>query len=318
MGSTRRSCSERFDARKSRSWTTSSLVTFRPVPPLAPGARVAVVAPSGPFDAAALERGIEVVSRRYVVSIRPVLQPHRYLAGTDAQRLDAVQRAFDDDGVSAVFAARGGYGAMRLLPTLRLAPKPVIGFSDVTALHAALSTAGLRSVHGPVVTQLGNQPADVSERLFALLEGKPVGALHGTEALRAGVAEGPLLGGNLSVLASLVGTRFMPSLRGAVLLLEDIGERPYRLDRMFTQLRLSGALDGVAGIALGEFTGCEEKDAAYSSAEVWRELIQPLGVPCVAGFAIGHGAINQPVVFGARVRLDAAEKTLTPLEGLSA
>lgn len=289
------------------------------MPLLSPGGRLSVVAPSGPFDAAKFEAGLGVLRRRYLPEVMPEASArHRYLAGTDAQRLAGLQRALDDEAVKTVVAARGGYGAMRLLASLSVSrPVTLLGFSDITALHLAWQAKGFRSVHGPVVTQLGAQPEDVVQRTFELLEGRAVGSLRGTDTVRAGRAEGPLIGGNLSLLASLVGTRWLPSLAGAVLLLEDVGERPYRLDRMFTHLVLSGALNGVAAIVLGEFTDCEEKDATFSSAEVLSELTGALGVPVLAGLPIGHGAVNQPVVLGAQVRVDAGAKTLEPLEGLA-
>ena len=134
----------------------------------------------------------------------------------------------------------------------------------------------------------------------------------------AGIAEGPLVGGNHSVLTRLLGTRFMPATRGAVLLLEDVGERPYRLDRMWTHLALAGIFDGLAGIVLGDFTACDERDADYGSADVLVSLAQQTGLPCAAGFAIGHGTINLPVPLGARVRLDAAAGRLEFLEALVA
>jgi muramoyltetrapeptide carboxypeptidase len=130
----------------------------------------------------------------------------------------------------------------------------------------------------------------------------------------SGVAEGPLLGGNLSVLSRLLGTSFLPQAQGAILLLEDTGERPYRLDRIWTHLALMGLFGRVAGIVLGEFIACEEKDADYSSADVLRELAAATGLPCAAGFPIGHGAVNEPVPLGARVRLDADARRLTFLE----
>jgi muramoyltetrapeptide carboxypeptidase len=129
------------------------------------------------------------------------------------------------------------------------------------------------------------------------------------------MAEGHLIGGNLTVFVHLLGTPYMPPLDGAVLLLEDVGERPYRLDRMWNHLRLAGVFSRVRGIVLGEFTGCEEKDADYSSADVLRELAKETGLPCAAGFPIGHGAINYPVALGTQVRLEADTSRLTFLEG---
>ncbi len=124
----------------------------------------------------------------------------------------------------------------------------------------------------------------------------------------------PLLGGNLAVLTRLLGTPYLPPLESAVLLLEDVAERPYQIDRMWTHLELAGVFRQVSGIVLGSFSGCEEKGAAYTSAEVLRELAQGTALPCAAGFPIGHGARNQPVALGVRVRLDAAACRLTPLE----
>jgi muramoyltetrapeptide carboxypeptidase len=153
------------------------------------------------------------------------------------------------------------------------------------------------------------------ERLFALLESPtPAAALTGSETYVGGVAEGRLLGGNLSVLSRLIGTSFMPALEDAVLLLEDQGERPYRLDRMWTHLALAGVFARVKGIVLGRFTQCEEQDAPYSSAQVLRELAQATGLPCAAGFPIGHGDENEPVPLGVRVRLDADARLLSFLE----
>jgi muramoyltetrapeptide carboxypeptidase len=292
---------------------------YRAFPALRPGDPVTVVAPASSFDRGSFEAGLEIIGRRYQVHYDPgVLTRHRYLAGPDARRLGEIYRALADPGCRAVFCARGGYGIMRLLPGLEgvpLAPKPVIGFSDVTALHQLLQRERLVSIHGPVITQLGRLDQAARARLFELLESDaPIAALTGTETCVAGVAEGPLLGGNLSVLTRLLGTPFLTPLEGAILLLEDVGERPYRLDRMWTHLALAGVFRQVRGIVLGAFTGCEEKDAEYSSADVLRELATAAGLPCAAGFPIGHGEHNQPVPLGVRVRLDAGERSLTFLE----
>jgi muramoyltetrapeptide carboxypeptidase len=287
---------------------------------LKPGSNVAVAAPSGPFDRPSFEKGLAVLAARYQPVVRPdIFSTHRYLAGDDTRRLAELRDALR---LPAVFCARGGYGAMRLLPSLtpsEFPALPLVGFSDITALHAGCALAGHRSAHAPVLTQLGNQPAEVVERLWALLEhpGTPA-PLQGTGAIGSGTASGPLLGGNLSVLTRLIGTPWLPPLDGAVLLVEDVGERPYRLDRMLMHLKLSGALARLAGFALGDFTGCDEKEAAYGPVDVVSELIAATGKPCVLGLPIGHGAVNQPVPLGAQVRLQTATSRLEFLEGLVA
>ncbi len=293
---------------------------FHPVAGLAPGARVAVVAPASAFDRASFENGLAIIGGRYDVSYQPALfERRRYLAGPDERRLAELGDALLDPAIKAVFCARGGYGATRLLrrlSTLELAaPKPLVGFSDITALHFWLQSRGIMSIHGPVLTQLGQLPGETRQRLFDLLESTaPAAPLRGSETYVPGVAEGPLLGGTLSVVTRLLGTSYLPPLEGAILLLEDVGERPYRLDRMWMHLDLAGVLRQVRGIALGSFTHCEEKDGDYSAADVLRELALAAGLPCVAGFPIGHGAVNEPVPLGARVRLDAGARTLTFLE----
>lgn len=297
----------------------SSAPRYRAFPALRPGDPVTVVAPAGPFDRASFEAGLEVISRRYRVHYDPgVLTRQRYLAGSDARRLGEIWRALADGDSRAVFCARGGYGVMRLLPGLEGVPltaKPVIGFSDITALHQLLQRHGLVSIHGPVLTQLSRLSAHAHERLFELLESEaPAATLTGAETYVDGTAEGPLLGGNMAVLTRLLGTPYLAALEGAILLLEDVGERPYQLDRMWTHLALAGVFRQVRGIVLGGFTGCEEKDAEYSSTDVLRELAAATGLPCAAGFPIGHGAHNQAVPLGVAVRLDAGSRSLTFLE----
>jgi len=205
---------------------------------------------------------------------------------------------------------------MRLLPKLRCRPdKPIIGFSDITALHQWQQCHGRVSIHGPVLTQLGRFGLAAGPRLFSLLEStSPAAPLRAADTWVEGSAEGPLLGGNLSVFTRLLGTPYMPELEGAILMLEDVGERPYRLDRMWTHLQLAGVFQKVRGIALGTFTHCEERDADYSSQDVLRELAVATGVPCAAGFPIGHGDVNEPVPLGVRVHLDATAGRLTFLE----
>jgi muramoyltetrapeptide carboxypeptidase len=285
------------------------------------GDRVAVIAPASGFERDAFEAGLALIGARYRPEVGAgIFERHRYLAGSDTRRLDELFAALADPGIRAVFCARGGYGATRLLSRLGGrappgTPKALIGFSDITALHLWAQSHGRRSIHGPVLTQLGRLPAATAERLFALLESqRPAPALKGAASYVGGVAEGTLLGGNLSVFSRMLGTAFMPALDGAILLLEDQGERPYRLDRMWTHLQLAGVFARVRGIALGSFTACEEAQADYTSGEVLRELAAATGLPCAAGFPVGHGDVNEPLPLGVRVRLDAGAATLSFLE----
>jgi muramoyltetrapeptide carboxypeptidase len=295
--------------------------TYQPVPALHRGDRVAVIAPASGFERSAFEAGLAVIGERYRVEQGPgIFERHRYLAGSDERRLAELTAALGDPGIRGVFCVRGGYGATRLLKRLAAvvppgAPKALVGFSDITALHLWLQFHGRRSIHGPVLTQLARLPAATAERLFALLEStQPAPPLQGSDTYVRGVAEGVLLGGNLSVFSRMLGTPFMPPLDGAILLLEDQGERPYRLDRMWTHLELAGVFARVRGIALGSFTACEEPQADYDSAAVLRELAMETGLPCAAGFPIGHGEVNEPLPLGVRVRLDASAARLSFLE----
>ena len=280
-----------------------------------------MIAPASSFERSAFDAGLALLGARYRTEYGAGLfERQRYLAGSDARRLAELRGALADPGIRAVFCARGGYGATRLLAQLGAhapegAAKPLVGFSDITALHLWLQSHGRISIHGPVLTQLQRLPGATCARLFDLLESpRPAPPLNGTATYVRGSAEGPLLGGNLSVFSRLLGTSFMPPLDGAVLLLEDQGERPYRLDRMWTHLQIAGVFARVRGIVLGSFTACEERDASYTSAEVLRELAQSTGVPCAAGFPLGHGDVNEPVPLGVRVRLDADAARLSFLE----
>jgi len=282
-----------------------------PVPFLQPGAEVRVIAPSSAFNVEDLQHGLTLLARRYSVSHAPSLFDRQgYLAGSDDRRLAELQGAIDDPAVSAIFPARGGYGATRLLDALDLRalqarPKLLVGFSDITALHARWTQCGIGSVHGPMVAALGRAGEAQLERVIEAVEGRGVRVLEGLRPLSPGRARGPLLGGNLAVLCSLLGTPFMPDLRGAVLLLEDVGERPYRLDRMLTSLRSSGALRSVAGVLLGAFTNAEPGPDGTTAELVLTERLGSLGVPVLAGAPVGHVDDNTPVPLGALVELDA-------------
>jgi muramoyltetrapeptide carboxypeptidase len=299
---------------------------FRKPHAVLPGDTIAVIAPAGPFDRAALETGIAALGDRYRVRYEEdVYSRRRYLAGDDERRLAELTDALSDPVIKAMFCARGGYGTMRLLGKLALwvaesglpmPAKPLIGFSDITALHQLLQSNGLASIHAPVLTQLGRLPAGSSKRLISLLEStSPAAPLSGAETYVSGTVEGPLLGGNLSVFTRLLGTPFMPDLDGAILMFEDLSEQPYSLDRMWTHLELAGVFRKAKGIALGQFIRCEPRDGGFTAAEVLRDLAAATGLPCAAGFPIGHGDdVNEAVPLGVRVRLDADARQLTFLE----
>ena len=288
-------------------------------PPLSPGDEVVVVAPAGPVPRDAVSLGMRILEDRgfSVVWDEGIFEAWRYLAGPDPRRLAELTGALTRPGVRAVWAARGGYGTTRLLDAVPWDEvvagqrRWLVGFSDVTALHSAWLAAGLGgAVHGPNVTTLGTIGGTDREQLFGVLSGSLPPPGQGAARLRTvvpGTAEGPLVGGNLSLVTRLVGTRFLPAMDGAVLLCEDVGERPYRVDRMLAHLRLAGVLDVVAGVVLGDFVDCEEPGGDYAVTEVLDDVLGGLGVPVVAGFPAGHGVRLRSLPLGVRVRVEAAE-----------
>jgi muramoyltetrapeptide carboxypeptidase len=295
---------------------------------LHPGDAVRVVAPSGPVVADAFAAGLAVLSERYDVRYDPAIlrRDHGYLAAPDGERLAALLAALEDREVRALFMGRGGYGLLRIATgldrdLLRRDAKPMVGFSDGTVLLAAAAVAGVASIHGPVVSQLGRLPDEDRTALFALLEStEPRALLTHLEALRPGCARGPLVGGNLEVFSRFLGTPLLPDLEGAILFFEDVGERPYRIDRLLTHFELAGVFSAVAGVVVGEFVACDEPaDSRVSSPpvmDVVRERLSRLSIPVVLGAPFGHGRRNVALPYGATVLLDAQSGTLTALEAV--
>jgi muramoyltetrapeptide carboxypeptidase len=291
---------------------------------LSAGDRVAVVAPSGPVRAERLEVGTAYLEQWGLeVEVMPsVLVGHErfnYLAAADKARAVDLRNAWLNPSFAAVFCARGGYGVQRMLEyvdfdELVAVPKWLVGFSDITALHEPLNARGLVTIHGPMaaaVEQLGDETG--RQRLHDLLfEPESVTDLlapAGARRLVGGVAEGPLRGGNLALLAASVGTPTYAPPTGIVVV-EDVSEDAYRVDRLLTQLLRSGWFAGVTGLVIGDFS--EADDAGLVSAVV-RDRLEPLGLPMVEGAAIGHEDLNLAVPLGLPVRLDATAGTLTPL-----
>ncbi len=298
---------------------------------LRPGDLIALVGPSGPAPRERLEAGIAYLEG-CGYSVRPgphLFDRHHYLAGTDQQRAADLGAALADPEVRAVFCARGGYGAGRLLDRLDYRavaadPKIVLGFSDTTGLHLALQArAGLVCFTGSLVSMDLGEDGDAFTREWlwkALTTPGPLGPLPlGGEfrVLRPGRASGPLRGGCLSLLCSLLGTPYVPDLKGAILLLEDVDEYPYRLDRMLNHLRLAGVLGDIGGLVLGQFKDCftpEEMGRSPDLEEMVMELTDGLDLPVVAGVPYGHFRTRLVLPLGVRAVLDTQVPELNLVE----
>jgi muramoyltetrapeptide carboxypeptidase len=294
---------------------------FRRVKPLESGARVALVSPAGPLQKPdELPRALDNVR---TLGWEPVVAAHAtekngYLAGSDRDRLDDINRALRDPSIDALWCLRGGYGTIRILSgidynALARSPKAIIGYSDITALHAAVQReCELITYHGPTAREpLTDFSRDSLERAVGA-QIDPCGTAPKGREIRAGRAQGRLVGGNLAVLTSLCGTQFMPDLNGGILILEDIGEPVYRIDRMLQQLKLSGVLSGCTAIVFGECVKCPD-DAGGGGRpfdEVLGEIARALDVPCLAGVPVGHVDKQWTIPLGAMAEVDTEERTL--------
>ncbi len=307
-------------------------------PRLVPGSRVGLIAPAGPLlELDDLARGQELCR---ALDYQPVLLPsagarHGYLAGSDEERLADLNAALADPSLDAIWCLRGGYGMTRILDgvdfdALAARPRPFIGYSDITAfLIAAWHLTGIVTFHGPMARSPLTQFSR-SHHHRVLTVSAPGGALgrlpppagvlvprqNRIVPLRPGRAEGPLVGGNLTLLQCLLGTRHFPDLDGAILFLEDVHEELYRVDRMLAHLRMAGALDRLAGVAIGQFTELERRgaDGAMGFDEVLATYFLPLGIPVAYGFPIGHVDDQWTIPIGVRARLDAGAGQLELLE----
>ncbi|RRR96905.1 S66 peptidase family protein [Glycomyces terrestris] len=288
---------------------------------LVPGDRVAVVSPAGPSPTANLEAGLGVL-RSW--GLEPVLLPHAaaqgaYLAGGDAERAADFEAAWADPSFAAVIAARGGYGAQRMLDRvdwvrLRGAePKALVGFSDVTALHEAVALKlGTATIHGPMPawSAFAADEAMREHLRLTLFEPERVQVLapRFAKPITGGRATGVTVGGTLTLLAAGIGTaEHRESLAGGLLLLEDVGEAPYRLDRALTQLRRAGWFDGIAGVVLGSWVECGPEAEVRA---LFEDLLGDLGVPVVWDFCFGHCPNTLTVPLGLKATLDADAGTL--------
>lgn len=281
-------------------------------PALRPGDVVRVVAPSGPFEATLGLRGLGWLAERYRVRFnRASFRRHGYLAGSDARRREELDVAFSDTEARAIFAMRGGYGASRFAHLLdwgafSRSPKWIVGFSDVTVLHLEAAAHGFASIHGPNLTGLARADARArASTLQALERPSSVKRFDDLATVAAGSAEGPLFGGNLTLLHTLAAAGRLRVPEGAVVLLEDVTEKPYRIDRMLTSLAVAGHFDRASAFVLGEFTSCDPGPDGVRVERVLAAELGARGVPVVAGLPVGHGARNEAVVLGSITRVEA-------------
>lgn len=306
------------------------------VPPrIARGQTLGIVAPAGPVRSAGLERGLDRLGDAFRIKLAPTLTSPRaadvpsYLSASDDARAAELTAMLADPDVRGIVLARGGYGLMRILSRidpdlLRKDPKPIVGFSDATALLAWAYQAGVRGIHGPMIVQLGELPdADVAQLITMLTDPAAPGVRpwsltsHGR-----GVHQGPLIAANLTMASVLVGTPWQLPLDGAIALFEEVGEKPYELDRYLTQLLLVGESAKPAAVVIGGLTRCMdpmpqpgEPDDPEAALAVILERLRAAGSPAAVGAPVGHGTRNEPVPFGAISVLDLDRGTLEITEG---
>lgn len=295
---------------------------------LRPGDTIGIIAPAGPIcEPRSLDQGIHTLQRLgfQVHCEDRVLETRGYLAGEDSQRAEELLRYFADPHIQAILALRGGYGCSRLIPLIshklhRAHCKIFMGFSDLTTLHLFMTRRlGWVTFHGPMATSLAlvELKGEAEKHLVSLWSDPayhPALTFPELETWSGGVAEGKLVGGCLSILVTSLGTPYEIQTEGRILFLEDLGEAPYRVDRMLTHLRLAGKLEGVMGILLGRFQDCTSENSTVTVNETLRDILQPLGVPILANFRAGHGPENWAIPLGVRVRIDAERKSLELLD----
>jgi muramoyltetrapeptide carboxypeptidase len=286
-------------------------------PSLQPGDRLWVLNPSGTLrEPDAFYLGLDIWRQQgYEIELSPQIEGRwGYLAGTDAERRQALLTGLKRPDIKAILCGRGGYGGVRLLEDWHwpdTPPKWLIGFSDVTALLWSYAQQGVAGLHGPVLTTLAAEPAWSRQRLFATVAGQPLEPLQGKTWV-PGTAQGILLPANLTVATHLLATPWQPDFTDVILAFEDVSEAPYRIDRLLTQWRTSGALQKVKGVALGRFSDCQAPAhiPSFTVMEVLQERLGDLGIPMVGYLPFGHQGENAVLPVGTRVTLDGASGRL--------
>ncbi len=293
------------------------------------GSRVALLAPSGPLPEGRLDEAVAAVEK---YGLKPVVYPsckqtHGYFAGMDQQRAADFNAAYADKSIEGILCARGGYGAQRLYKlidwkTVFANPKPLFGYSDITFFHLILGCyADTVSYHTPMPSTEWYKGLDeyTDQYLKLALFGGKWGELPNCDKEKrvtvvGGKAQGKLIGGNLSLVSSAVGTPFAPVAKDCIMFLEDIGEAPYRLDGMLNHMVQAGSFDGCRGIILGYYTDCKGKDGSLSIPQVFEEVLAPLNIPILSGVTCGHDLPTLSLPLGMDCALDADKKTITILQ----
>lgn len=295
-------------------------------PKLNPGDTIGVIAPASPMRAERLTHGIQYLeSRGFRIKLgQHIREVHGYLAGEDLLRSADLNAMFADDTVRAIFCARGGYGSPRILDaidykSIRRHPKILVGYSDITAIQLALfKKAELVTFSGPMVAvEMGNGIDPFTESNFWKMLMAPAPGFRmitnsDSICLRPGRATGRLLGGCLSLICSLLGTPFLPDFKGAILFVEEVGEEPYRIDRMLNQLKLAGILNSVNGIVFGQFPDCAPKSDSPSLTlqQVFAELTADLSIPILMNFPYGHVDAKYTIPVGAEAIINTDDGSL--------
>ena len=282
------------------------------------GDTLGIIAPSSPFDKLKFHSGISVLEEMgfTVFFSETIFEQKGYLAGSDAHRADIINSMFANPDIKGIICARGGYGALRILPmidfnTVASHPKVFIGCSDVTVLlNAFYSKCGMVSLHGPMIESLAKASDQTKQSLRDVLLKEQALTVPCKDriVIHSGVASGIMAGGNLTTLCHLVGTPFEPDFSGQILLLEDIGESPYRIDRLLMHMKLAGCFEQIRGIVLGSFKGCGEPDLVY---QIFDDIFSNARFPILAGFDIGHDEPNLTIPFGINASFDTAAGNLS-------
>ena len=293
-------------------------------PPIKPGDKIRIVSPAGKVKEEFVYPAVEWLQKQgYRIELgKHVFDSHFQFAGTDGQRLEDLQTAMDDHETAAIICSRGGYGTVRFIRKLDFSkfvsnPKWLVGFSDITILHSCLNNRQVATIHGAMPKHFFDKDGNPSENLESLMKlltsGKSNYSFKKSENNRSGKVSGELVGGNLSIISSMQGTPCELKTKGKILFLEDIDEFLYHTDRMIHQLKLSGKLEGLAGLVLGDFTDMKDNESPFGKSvhEIIMDAVQEYDYPVCFGFPAGHDKRNLALAFGMTWDLEVSDKSST-------